>query len=65
MKEFSYVWAALGVLAIASPAIAEDKRMMNNDGMKTHHGMRHHHSMMRHKPHKMHGDKMMMKKDKM
>jgi hypothetical protein len=65
MKPFSYVLAALTVLAVAPPAIAEVKPMMNNEGMKTHHTMRHHHSMMRHKSHKMHGDKMMMKKDTM
>ena len=65
MKPFYYVLAALTVLAVASPATAEDKPMMNDEGMKTHHSMRHHHSMMRHKTHKMHGDKMMMKKDKM
>ena len=65
MKSFSYVLAALTALAIASPAIAEEKPMMNNEGMKTHHSMRHHHGMMRHKTHKMHENKMMMKKDTM
>jgi hypothetical protein len=53
------------MIAVASPAIAEDKPMMNNDGMKMHHSMRHHHRMMHHTMHKMHENKMTMKKDTM
>jgi hypothetical protein len=57
MKKISYVLAALATIAIAAPAVAEDKPMMG-DGMKKpmmHHHMKHH---MMHK-------KMMMKKDGM
>lgn len=58
MKKFSYVLAALATIAIAAPAIAQDKPMMG-DGMKKpmskHHMMKKHH-MMHHK---------MMKKDGM
>ena len=63
MKRISYVLAALATIAIAAPAIAQDKPMMKegtHDGMHggMHHrthgdtGMRmhhhHHHHMMRH-----------------
>jgi hypothetical protein len=65
MKTFSCVLATLTMIAVASPAIAEDKPMMNNDGMKMRHSMRHHHRMMHHTMHKMHENKMTMKKDTM
>jgi hypothetical protein len=39
MKKISYVLAALATIAIAAPAVAEDKPMMN-EGM--HEGMHHH-----------------------
>lgn len=65
MKTFSYVLATLTVIAVASPALAEDKPVMNHDGMKMHHSMRHHDRMTHHTMHKMHKDKMMMKKDTM
>jgi hypothetical protein len=60
MKKFSFIFAALATIAIAAPAISQDKPMMG-DGMKKpmmkHHMMKRHHMMM----HK----KMMMKKDHM
>jgi hypothetical protein len=43
MKKISYVLAALATIAIAAPAVAEDKPMMHegmHEGM--HHGMHHH-----------------------
>jgi hypothetical protein len=58
MKKFSYVLAALATIAIAAPAIAQDKPM--SDGMKK--PMSKHHMMKKH--HMMH-KKMMMKKDGM
>jgi hypothetical protein len=58
MKKFSYVLAALATIAIAAPAIAQDKPM--GDGMKK--PMSKHHMMKKH--HMMH-KKMMMKKDGM
>jgi hypothetical protein len=57
MKKFSYVLAALATIAMAAPAIAQDKPM---DGMKK--PMMKHHMMKKH--HMMH-KKMMMKKDGM
>jgi hypothetical protein len=57
MKKFSYVLAALATIAIAAPAIAQDKPM--GEGMKK--PMMKHHMM--HKHHMKH--KMMMKKDGM
>jgi len=64
MKKFSYVFAALATIAIAAPAIAQDKPMMHRDDMGMHHRM--HHKMMRHhEMHMMHHKKMMMKKDGM
>jgi hypothetical protein len=54
MKKISYVWAALATIAIAAPAVAQDKPMMR-EGMHQgmHHRMEmhnhhHHHHMMRH-----------------
>jgi hypothetical protein len=51
MKRLSLVLAALATLAVAAPAVAQDKPMMR-DGMHTgmgmHRGM-HHKMMMRHK----------------
>jgi hypothetical protein len=59
MKKVSYVLAALATIAIAAPALAQDKPMMDK-------GMHHHHKMMmHHKMHMMHHKKMMMKKDGM
>jgi hypothetical protein len=65
MKSFSYVLAALTTIVIVSPAIAEDKPMMKNEGMGMHHSMRHHHKMMGHKMGRMHESSMMKKKDAM
>jgi Spy/CpxP family protein refolding chaperone len=66
MKKFSYALAALATIAIAAPAVAEDKPMMKKDDMGMHHSMRHHHEMMmHHKTHMIHHKKMMMKKDNM
>jgi hypothetical protein len=46
MKKISYVLAALAALAIAAPAVAQDKPMMK-EGMEhkpmMHHHMHHHH----------------------
>ena len=54
MKKISYVLAALTTIAIAAPAVAQDKPMMR-EGMHQgmHHRMEmhnhhHHHHMMRH-----------------
>jgi hypothetical protein len=54
MKKISYVLAALATIAIAAPAVAQDKPMMR-EGMHQgmHHRMEmhnhhHHHHMMRH-----------------
>ena len=54
MKRISYVLAALATIAIAAPAVAQDKPMMR-EGMHQgmHHRMEmhnyhHHHHMMRH-----------------
>ena len=65
MKKVPLVLAALATIAIAAPAVAQDKPMMDK---KSDMGMRHsmHHKMMMH--HKMrmtHHQKMMMKKDNM
>jgi hypothetical protein len=66
MKKFSYALAALASIAIAAPAMAEDKPMMKKDDMPMHHSMSHHHKMMmHHKMQMMHHKKMMMKKDNM
>jgi hypothetical protein len=62
MKKVSYVLAALATIAIAAPAIAQDKPMMKEGGM--HHRM-HHKMMMHHHGRMMHHKKMMMKKDGM
>jgi hypothetical protein len=58
MKKISYVLAALATIAIAAPAVAEDKPMMRegmHEGMHHHmdhrmdmHHHHHHHSMLRH-----------------
>jgi len=65
MKKISYVLAALATIAIAAPAVAQDKPMMDKGDMGMHHKMmmKHHHMMMRH--HHMMHKKMMMKKDGM
>lgn len=63
MKKLCYVLAALTTLAVAAPAVAED-RMMDKGGMGMHHRM-HHKMMMHHKMRMMHHKKMMMKKDGM
>jgi pentapeptide MXKDX repeat protein len=65
MKKFSYVLAALATIAIAAPAIAQDKPMMG-DGMKKPMMRHHHHMMQKHAMHKhaMH-KRMTMKKDSM
>jgi len=60
MKKFSCVLAALATIAIAAPAVAQDKPMMG-EGMKK--PMMRHHMMKRH--HMMMHRKMMMKKDGM
>jgi hypothetical protein len=39
MKNFSYVLAALATIAIAAPAVAQDKPMMHHH---THHHYHHH-----------------------
>jgi Ni/Co efflux regulator RcnB len=58
MKKISYVLAALATIAIAAPAVAEDKPTMRegmHEGMHHHmdhrmdmHHHHHHHSMLRH-----------------
>jgi hypothetical protein len=58
MKKFSYVLAALATIAMAAPAIAQDKPM---DGMKK--PMMKHHMMKKH--HMMHKKMMMKKKEGM
>src|ERR1700744_3340523 len=60
VREISYVIAALATIAIAAPASAEDKPMMN-EGM--HEGMHHH--MHVHHHHHHHHHHMMMKKEGM
>jgi hypothetical protein len=59
MKQFSYVLAALATIAIAAPAVAQDKPKME-EGMKKP-MMKHHH----HRMHKHEHKKMMTKKDGM
>jgi hypothetical protein len=63
MKKISYVLAAMATIAIAAPAVAQDKPMMDKGGMGMHHSM-HHKMMMHHKMRMMHHKKMM-KKDGM
>jgi hypothetical protein len=53
MKKISYVLAALATIAIAAPAVAEERPMMHegmhhhiNRGMEMHH--HHHHHLLRH-----------------
>jgi hypothetical protein len=57
MKKISYVLAALATIAIAAPAVAEDRMMMHEGhhrhmdrGMEMHH--QHHHHMLRHLMHR-------------
>ncbi|MGC2810086.1 MAG: hypothetical protein WA303_06880 [Bradyrhizobium sp.] len=65
MTKISYVLAALATIAIAAPAVAQDKPMMDKKSdMGMHHSM-HHKMMMHHKMRMMHHKKMMMKKDNM
>jgi hypothetical protein len=56
MKKLSYVLAALATIAIAAPAIAQDKPM--SYGAKKHHYMSHHtmkkHHVYKHMPKKHH-----------
>lgn len=62
MKKISRVLGALAAIAIAAPAVAQDKPMTDKKsdmGMK--HSM-HHKMMMHHKMAMMHHKKMMMKK---
>jgi hypothetical protein len=56
MKKISYVLAALATIAIAAPAVAQDKPMKEGMGEKP---MVHHHMHMHHHYHHHH---MMMKK---
>jgi hypothetical protein len=42
MKKISYVLAALATIAIAAPAVAQDRPMMH-EGMHHHMEMHHHH----------------------
>jgi Spy/CpxP family protein refolding chaperone len=49
MKTISYVLAALATIAIAAPAVAQDKPMMK-EGMGHHHHHHHHHHHMMKKP---------------
>jgi hypothetical protein len=65
MKKVSYVLAALATIAIAAPAVAQDKPMMGKEGMGMHHSMHHHKTMMHHETRMMHHKKMVMKKDGM
>jgi hypothetical protein len=62
MKKISYVLAALATIAVAAPAVAQDKPMMK-EGM--HGGMHHrmHHRMMRHHEGRMMHHKKMMKRE--
>ncbi|HEY8671750.1 MAG TPA: hypothetical protein VIL63_12970 [Terriglobales bacterium] len=61
MKKISYVLAALATIAIAAPAVAQDKPMMDKKSdMGMHHRM-HHKMMMHHKMGMMHHKKMMKK----
>ncbi len=60
MKNVRFVLAALALVALAAPAVAQDKPMMG-EGMKK--PMMHHHMMKKH--HMMMHKKMMMKKDGM
>jgi hypothetical protein len=64
MKKVSYVLAALATIAIAAPAVAQDKPMMGKEGIM-HHSMHHHKTMMHHETRMMHHKKMVMKKDGM
>ena len=64
MKKIAYVLAALATIAVAAPAVAQDKPMMDKKSdMGMHHSM-HHKMMMHHKMRMMH-HKNMMKKDNM
>jgi hypothetical protein len=65
MKRVSYVLAALATIAIAAPAIAQDKPMMAKGDMGMHHSMHHHKMAMHHEAQMTHHKKMMMKKDGM
>lgn len=61
MKKISYVLAALATIAIAAPAVAQDKPMVDKKSdMGMHHRM-HHKMMMHHKMGMMHHKKMMKK----
>ena len=63
MMKISYVLAALATIAIAAPAVAQDKPMMDKKSdMGMHHSM-HHKMMMHHKMRMMHHKKMMKKDD--
>jgi len=63
MKRISCVLAALATMAIAAPAVAQDKPMMKEGGMhhRMHHKMMRHHEgrMMHHERRMMHHKKMM------
>jgi hypothetical protein len=62
MKKISCVLAALAAMAIAAPAVAQDKPMMKEGGM--HHRM-HHRMMMHHEGRMMHHERRMMHHKKM
>ena len=63
MKKVSFVLAALATVAIAVPAAAQDKPMMDKKSdMGMHHSM-HHKMMTPHKTRMTHHKKGMMKKD--
>jgi hypothetical protein len=64
MKNFSYVLAALATIAIAAPAVAQDKPMMK-EGMGDKPMVHHHMHMHHHYHHHMMMKKPMMDKDKM
>jgi hypothetical protein len=53
------------VVAIAAPAVAQDKHMMDKKGDMRMHNSMHHKMMMHHKMRMMHHKKMTMKKDNM
>jgi hypothetical protein len=63
MKRISCVLAALATMAIAAPAVAQDKPMMKEGGMhhRMHHKMMTHHAgrLMHHERRMMHHKKMM------
>ena len=61
MKKVRFMLAGLALVALAAPAVAQDKPMMG-EGMKK--PMMHHHMMKKHHM-MMHKKKMMMKKDGM